>query len=205
MIKDISKKKKHINKSQKNRLDHLQNDIESAEKVYLPVLVQDTSPMIPSQEWLTWGRLAEWMAVHEGKTPDQIAKTGSLGVSKSTLDSWSTQHRWPEKRKRFAAKDSTVQGMIYDLLYTKLIAITQQQLELGDLETVDIVNLERLVRMFKQTGVPFIDQVSTVMKSFLRYIDKETEKGSAEQLKYLAFIRDYVVDVENGFVHLDDR
>jgi len=162
------------------------------------------SPKRMTKEYKKFARRAEWYVVHEGKTIKEVAESLNYEVSEDTLQQWSIKFKWQEKRKNYDRRPWTVPKMVYDLLYSELIEINQRQIEGDQLNLTDIQKLEKLLKMHKQAGTPFPEQVGNVMRIFIRFIENKTAKGSQDQMAYLSFVRDFVENVEKGFIHLEE-
>jgi len=160
----------------------------------------ERGPKRVSKEWRKYGKIAEWMVVRDGLTLEEIVDTGRVVVSIEALQLWSSKYGWQEKRRRFERKPWTAASMAYDILYALLMDGIQQQQESGEVSLSTIQKLEKLVKVYKQLGMPFAEQVANVMRVFMRFIENKTAKGSVERSAYLEFVRDFIHDVEGGFI-----
>lgn len=160
----------------------------------------DLHPKRVTKEYKRFGRRAEWMVVRDGLSLQQVCEALGGNVAIETLQQWSAKFKWQDKRRTYDKKPLTLPKMVYDLLYTELMEVNQKQVEGDRLSIDDIQKLEKLLRMHKQTGTPFSEQVANVMRVFLRFIEHNSTKGSDDQKRYLTFVRDFVEDVESGLI-----
>lgn len=165
--------------------------------------IEDLQPKRQTREYKSFGRVAEWMVVHDGKTLEEVYESPEIAksVAITTLQQWSAKYGWQEKRRKYEKKPITVPKMSYDLLYSELLRLNQRQMNGEDLSKTDVDKLEKLVKVFRQTGLPFGEQVATVMKVFFRYVESHTIKDSDTQAAFLSLIKDFLGDVEGGFIH----
>ena len=144
------------------------------------------------------------MVVREGKTIQEVCDDERIDVSIQTLTQWSIKYGWQEKKDRYMNKPVTVATMTYDILYSELVDANQRQMQGEKLSFNDIAKLEKLIKMYKQTGLPFTEQVFNVMKVFLRYIERNTGKDSPEQTGMISFVKDFAQDVESGIIQPEE-
>jgi hypothetical protein len=163
---------------------------------------EESTPKRPTKEWKKCGRLAEWRVVRENKTIEEVAK--ELGLAYQTIQQWSIKYNWMEKRRQYEKKPLTPSKVVYDLLFTELMGAIQQQKDGTKLNKLEIDKLEKLVKMYKQIGMPFAEQVIAVMRVYIRYIETKTEKDSQYQTLCMQLVRDFIIDVESGFIHPEE-
>ncbi len=150
-------------------------------------------------------QIAEWMVVHEGKTLDEVCASPEITASPQTVQQWSIKFNWQEQRKRYELKPISIPKMSYDLVYSELLKLNRKQMNGTIVTKLDVDKLEKLVKIYKQTGLPFAEQVANVMKVFLHFIGTHTIKDSEEKIMCVSLVRDFIDGVDSGFIHLDDQ
>ena len=156
-----------------------------------------------SKEWLRYGKLAEWMAVNQGRSLKEIEKSEQVNVNYNTLVKWSSLHNWQQKRSEFLTKPTTIETLVYDLLFAHLIEANntiQEDYGKTTLTLDEITALEKLLKMYKYAGIPFYEKVGSVMKVFVRYVENIVH--NQEHVSIIAdVIRSFISDVQAGIIN----
>lgn len=157
-----------------------------------------------TQIFKTYGRRAEWLVVREGLTLEKVFEALEQAVPLEMLTKWSAKFSWQEKRRRYESKPTTPTRMVYDLLYTELLEANQKQMSGERLTKEDIEKLDKLTRMYKQTGLPFCEQVVNVMRVYLHYIDQYKFDKEDDRALQMKLVKGFITDVENGYIHPEE-
>ncbi|MCP3685453.1 MAG: hypothetical protein GY861_22605 [bacterium] len=153
-----------------------------------------------SKEWVKYGRIAEWMAVKEGRTLEEIRQSPEVSVTLQTLNIWSIQHKWQDKRRAYIRRPTTITTLVHDLLLNNLMKAHNHQVDGTTLTLEEITGLEKLLKMYKITGVPFHDQASLVMKEFIKFVAL-LFKGKEELSVVLDVVEEFSRRIENGLIY----
>jgi hypothetical protein len=172
---------------------------EASLDIVSPKAKPSLAPKRLSKEWIEYGKIAEWMAVKEGRTLEEIHSAPDITVSIQTLNLWSVQHKWQEKRQAYIRRPTTIATLVHDLLFGSLMKSHHRQVGGTDLPLDEIAGLEKLLKMYKLTGVPFHAQAALVMKEFVRFTTMQL-KGMDELQNVLDVVEEFSRKVENGLI-----
>jgi len=160
----------------------------------------DSSLTIASEEYKTFGKYAEFLFVYEGFDLKAVSEHPDILVSYDTIRSWAQKLRWFDKRQIQESQPMTVEKMAFMALHMELVKVHHRQARGETLELKDVTKLEKLVKIHKNCGFPFVEMCLLVMKSFIRYVEKNTKEDTPERFTFINIIKNFMNDVETGYV-----